>query len=448
MVRLFSRRSPDGSLGARAPGEVCREAGRAGPAEVADGLDDEGGEAARRCTARHAPRSGSPRTPRAMRRFDRMVPAVQVEAVLCVALAPPASAAKWLRWERATQAAQVVTPVVVRRGRRVVRRPSSLPPTWCRRGRQLGVEPGRLRGPAGDRRRPRPADAGRRTVRRGLDAGDHPVDRLAAGRAERPRPGGGRTTAARRTEADRPRHPRSPIRRSASTPISPPGSRPLAAEGLLARQTSCTCAWPVSTRPAGRRRRRRSPRPLVALGLRGDELPGGLARLQRLPRRTEAVRRALGDLACRRRHERVRSRARRCCRSGSRGLRADRPARERLRAVRLEPGRAPSPESLYRADGAVPAQHPHPHRRLARLRRARRTAAPQLPAVRPLDLLQPAAGRPGRPVAPTTSTPRPGASATSRQHATRVPRVAYLRDLSPPQPAADRDHRLAITAEV
>src|SRR5687768_919984 len=82
-----------------------------------DGLDDDGWQAARRWyrTARTSIRKATDSSP--FRGFDKMVAAAKVEAVLCVALAPPASAAKWLRWEWLTEGVQVVTPLVVRRGR-------------------------------------------------------------------------------------------------------------------------------------------------------------------------------------------------------------------------------------------------------------------------------------------------------------------------------------------
>ncbi len=82
-----------------------------------DSLDDDAREAARRWYrgARTSIRKTTDSSP--FRGFDKMVAAAKVEAVLCVALAPPASAAKWLRWEWLTQGAQVVTPLVVRRGR-------------------------------------------------------------------------------------------------------------------------------------------------------------------------------------------------------------------------------------------------------------------------------------------------------------------------------------------
>jgi hypothetical protein len=44
-----------------------------------------------------------------------------VEAALCVALAPPASAATWLRWQGWFHSAQLICPLAIRRG-----------PDWCR----------------------------------------------------------------------------------------------------------------------------------------------------------------------------------------------------------------------------------------------------------------------------------------------------------------------------
>ena len=88
---------------------------------VLDGLDDEGWEAARRWyrTGRASVRQAA--EPRGFRVFEKFLEASRVESVLCVALAPPASAAKWLRWDWMGQSVQLVAPVVVRRGA-----------DWCR----------------------------------------------------------------------------------------------------------------------------------------------------------------------------------------------------------------------------------------------------------------------------------------------------------------------------
>jgi len=85
-----------------------------------DGLDDEGWEAARRWYRKARTSIRKTTDSSGFRGFDKMVAGAKVEAVLCVALAPPASAAKWLRWDWLTQGVQLVAPMVVRRG-----------PEWC-----------------------------------------------------------------------------------------------------------------------------------------------------------------------------------------------------------------------------------------------------------------------------------------------------------------------------
>ncbi len=190
-----------------------------------------------------------------------MVPAVQVEAVLCVALAPPASAAKWLRWEWLTQAAQVVTPVVVRRG-----------PEWC----AAFV-------PAADKV-PSRADSW------GLSQAVYEVLRETVDAHDLPTPVGGpfvegwmqAITPSIDWQQGRPNIPdqEEVVRRLRAEPrltdlVAPTlahpqiGQHAYLAAGLRDPRrrracwhasSSCTCAWPVSTRPAGRRPRRRSPR--------------------------------------------------------------------------------------------------------------------------------------------------------------------------------------------
>ena len=214
-------------------------------------------------TARRAPRSGShDERPSTLRRLR---PAwcrhVQVEAVLCVALAPPASAAKWLRWEWLTQvrpgghtARRAPWPRVVRRLRR-------LPPTRCRRAADSwGLSQADVRGPA---RRPSTPTTCRRPPERpfveGWMHGDAPR-RSTGSRASRARP-----TRRRSYGACAPN-------RALTDLVAPDARPPTARPARLPRRrlrdarrtkacwhasSSSTCAWPVSTPPAGRPPRRR-----------------------------------------------------------------------------------------------------------------------------------------------------------------------------------------------
>ena len=282
MVRLFSRRSPEEASVPERLERCVEKRDVPGLLRLLDGLDDEGGEAARSWYRKARTSIRKSTNPATMRRFDRMVPAVQVEAVLCVALAPPASAAKWLRWEWLTQAAQVVTPVVVRRGAE-----------WC----AAFV-------PAADMV-PSRADSW------GLSQAVYEVLRETVDAHDLPTPAGepfveGWMQAITPSIDWQQGGPNIPdqeevVRRLRAEPrltdlVAPTIAHPqigqhaylaagfatLAAEGLLAREQLvhlCLAGLDSPGRPAAQKALAEA---LVALGLRGDELPGGLARLQQL----------------------------------------------------------------------------------------------------------------------------------------------------------------------